>query len=97
MIEFHDPRAEPGATEQPYELQAELGPNLDDDVTLGLLANGFPDSEQFLDQLAEALGTALPHLTIRRYNKGNASVIAGDQVLEGISRECKAVVTAYGH
>ena len=93
MIEFLDPRAHPGATPEPYDLTVELT----EGSTLGLLANGFPDSEQFLDQLQESLSIAKPWLEIRRYNKGNASVIASDQVLAGISRECKAVVTAYGH
>jgi hypothetical protein len=93
MIEFHDPRAEPGATLEPYQLTAELT----EGSTLGLLANGFPDSERFLDQLEASLACALPWLEVKRYNKGNASVIASDQVLAGISKECKAVVTAYGH
>ena len=92
MIEFLDPRAEPAAEPEPYELAASL-----DGATAGLLANGFPDSVNFLDRVAEVLIDLVPGIELRRYNKGNASVLADDQLLDGISKECKAVVTAYGH
>ena len=93
MIRFHDPRAAPGAELRPYELTF----NAEPETTIGLLANGFPDSERFLDCVAEVLEEQRPGLRIKRYNKGNASILASDQVLDGITAECKAVVTAYGH
>ena len=95
MIEFLDPRAEPAAAPEPYQLAANLGGG--GAATVGLLANGFPDSESFLDRVAEVLVELVPDIELRRYNKGNASVLADDQLLDGISKECKAVVTAYGH
>ena len=93
MLQFLDPRAEPGAEPEPYELAA----NLDERPTVGLLANGFPDSERFLDQVEHVLGEVAPDLPVHRYNKGNGSILAGDQLLDGISKECLVVVTAYGH
>lgn len=95
MIEFLDPRAVPAAVPEPYELAADFGGG--GAPTVGLLANGFPDSESFLDRVAEVLVELVPDIELRRYNKGNASVLADDQLLDGISKECKAVVTAYGH
>ena len=92
MIEFLDPRAEPSAAQEPYELAAELP-----GATIGLLANGFPDSVSFLDRVADVLVDLVPGIELRRYDKGNASILADDQLLDGISKECKAVVTAYGH
>ena len=93
MIEFHDPRAEAGAEPEPYDLACPL----DRHEKVGLLANGFPDSVRFLDRVAEALSEILPQLELVRFNKGNASIVAGDELLEGITKECRAVVTAYGH
>ena len=93
MIQFHDPRAALGAEPEPYELAADLAGS----PTIGLLANGFPDSERFLDRVEEVLAELVPGSTIHRFNKGNASILAGDQLLDGISKECRIVVTAYGH
>ena len=45
MIEFVDPRAEPGAPVESYELSVDLEAQ---PSTIGLVANGFPDSEAFL-------------------------------------------------
>lgn len=77
----------------PYRLAADL----DGPLTVGLLANGFPDSVAFLDQVEASMREALPHLSWRRYDKGDASAIASDQLIDGIAAECHAVVTAYGH
>jgi hypothetical protein len=93
MVTFLDPRAEPGTPVDPYELVVEL----DQPITIGLLANGFPDSAPFLDHVGEALAALVPHATFVRYDKGNASAIASDQLLDRITAECRAVVTAYGH
>ena len=94
MITFLDPRSEPGAAVEPYELQvdAESAP-----VTIGLLANGFPDSEEFLDQVEKALAVAVPTASFRRWNKHNASSVISDQMLDEVIGACQAVVAAYGH
>lgn len=92
-IQFIDPRAEPGANPEPYDLSIDIAGA----QTIGLLANGFPDSVRFLDFLEQSLGGRFPSLKIKRYNKGNATTVAGDQVLSAITKECQAVITAYGH
>ncbi len=94
MIEFLDPRAEPSAPIEPYALRIDVtrGP-----VDIGLLANGFPDSVNFLDRVAEALGQANPEIRFYRYDKGDASIVVRDNMLEEIVKECQAVVAAYGH
>lgn len=94
MIEFEDPRAEPGMAVEPYDLCIDLA---DGAVTVGLLANGFPDSEAFLDHVEKALAISLPAATFRRYNKHNASSVVSDEMLDDLVDGCQAVVAAYGH
>lgn len=94
MVRFLDPRADVAADVEPYELMADWsqGP-----PAIGLLANGFPDSVAFLDQVGEAIHRRLPAAVLRSWNKGNASAPASDQLLDGIAAEVHAVVAAYGH
>lgn len=94
MIEFLDPRAEPSAPVEPYT------PRIDPHqapFSIGLLANGFPDSVAFLIQIEEALRKELPEASFHHWNKGDASIVVPDEMLGEISRECQAVVAAYGH
>ena len=92
-IEFHDPRAKPATPASPYLLSADLN----DDITIGLLANGFPDSETFLDEVDQVLSEKLPTANIKRYNKQNASVPANDALMDKIVNECDVFLSAYGH
>ncbi len=95
MISYHDPQAEVDVKKIPYDLGIKLkGSNKS---TVGLLANGFPDSENFLSCIAEVLQSQEPGIKVERYNKGNASVPANDEILGEISGSCQAVITAYGH
>ncbi len=93
-IQFLDPRADTSTPIQPYELSTDLS---GDSVAIGLLANGFPDSVAFLDQLEAAMAVSLPKVSFHRYDKGDASAIASAEMLDSISAECSAVVAAYGH
>jgi hypothetical protein len=93
-VRFLDPRAEPGLPVEPYTLGIDVTAS---PVHIGLLANGFPDSVNFLDQVEAALAESLPSATFHRYDKGNASVPAGDELLASITGECQAAVAAYGH
>jgi len=93
MIEYLDPRAKPGMPVEPFDLSADL----DGAVNIGLLANGFPDSVAFLQHVEEALTERLPEARFHHYNKGDASSVVSDQLLETIVGECRAVVAAYGH
>ena len=94
MVEFLDPRAEPSAPVEPYtaRIDPKNGP-----ISIGLLANGFPDSVAFLIQIEEALRRELPEAEFHHYNKGDASIVVPDEMFERITRECQAVVAAYGH
>ena len=63
MIEFVDPRAEPGAPVEPYTLGLS---DTDGPLTVGLLANGFPDSVAFLDHVEKSLAATLPAAIVER-------------------------------
>ncbi len=95
MIEYHNPEASVGVDAQPYELSLPL--RGEDSVRIGLLANGFPDSEQFLEQVGIAIREQVPGVEIFSWNKGNASIPATDAMLAEISKQCAGVVAAYGH
>ncbi len=94
MIEFLDPRAEASAPIEPYALSVDptAGP-----IVIGLLANGFPDSANFLAHVEKALARELPAARFHHYDKGDASSVVPDPLLETIISECGAVVAAYGH
>lgn len=92
-VQYVDPRGEPAAAAEPYE----LADPLDEGVVVGLLANGFPDSVAFLDQVEQALQATVPGASFRRYDKGDASALATDEMLDTIAAECRTVVAAYGH
>ena len=92
-IQYHDPRAALPAAAVPYALHAEMSAP----ITIGLLANGFPDSVEFLAAVEVALKLALPAAQFRHYNKGNPSIPATPALLATISGECQAVASAYGH
>jgi len=92
-IQFHDPRAVPVAPAEPYVPRADLAKP----QVLGLLANGFPDSEAFLEALGHALASRMPGSSFRHYNKRNASIPANAALIETIRNECTAAVAAYGH
>lgn len=91
-IEYLDPQADPAASVTPYELSAGGGT-----LTIGLLANGFPDSVPFMDAVGESLRRVRPDFEVKAWNKGNASMVADDQLIGEITGDCDAVVAAYGH
>ena len=71
MIKFHDPRADMEIPLQSYELAIDL--DSCNEPTIGLLANGFPDSERFLEFIAQAIARKFPNIRFKAFNKGNAS------------------------
>ncbi len=95
MIEYLNPEARVGVEETPYELSVKV--SSEDATSLGLLANGFPDSVEFLDALGNALQKLRPGIAVHAYNKGNASIAANEQLLGEIGGECVGVIAAYGH
>ena len=70
-------------------------------AVLGAISLLFGGAQEFTatakDQVEAAMRTLRPELTYARYDKGNASAIADDTMLESIADECQAVVAAYGH
>jgi hypothetical protein len=93
-FEYLDPREEPGLPVDPYDLRIDLS---EPGLTVGLLANGFPDSMNFLGEIGRALKKRFPGILVQTFDKGNASIVAGDLLLNAIAKECRAVITAYGH
>ena len=95
MIEYHNPEGAVGIEATPYTLSTSIrGPS---EISVGFLANGFPDSENFLNALQQAMQDIAPGLVARSYNKGNASVPASEEMLADLQSQCQAVVAAYGH
>ena len=92
-MEFLDPRAQSVTPVEPYRGRAALVAG----ETIGLFANGFPDSVAFLEHVGAALQRAVPGIGVKLWNKGNASALASQQHLGEIQAECTAVVAAYGH
>ena len=92
-IQFHDPRAEPLRPEEAYRLKAAL----DGPIAVGLLANGFPDSAEFLEAVESTLRDSLPEASFTHYNKGGPSIPVTAHLVDDIVERCDAVVTAYGH
>ena len=97
MITFHDPRGEVGTEMDPYTLSHDLTAEEGGGTSVALLANGFPDSVNFLEAIADALSKRFPKLTIRSWNKGNASIPAPAEMLAEIEASCQVAIAAYGH
>lgn len=95
MLHFVDPRAPAARPEEPYTLALPL--RTGQPSRLAFLANGFPDSENFLAALAAAMRKVLPGLEPLFWNKGNASIAAPADMLEAIREQADGVVAAYGH
>ncbi len=97
MITFHDPRGEVGTPVDAYTLAHDLTADAGRGTTVALLANGFPDSENFLSALGKAIKNRLPGIEVRAWNKGNASIPAPAEMLEEIRAHCQVAIAAYGH
>jgi hypothetical protein len=92
-MEFHDPRGQLTGPIDAYRAAA----TLDAGQTVGLFANGFPDSVNFLEHVGAAIERELPGVSVQLWNKGNASALASEEHLAQITASCSAVVAAYGH
>ncbi len=92
-VAYFDPRATQGRPDEAYTLHADLSA----DLTIGLLANGFPDSERFLGYLGEALARNLPRARFRHLVKPIDSAPVAADMLAAIVGECGALISAYGH
>ncbi len=95
MIEYHNPEGQFSVEPTPYALSTEILGK--DQIAIGFLANGFPDSENFLAALRQEMQKIVPGIQAHAYNKGNASIAASDEMLADLKGHCQAVVAAYGH
>ena len=97
MIRFHNPTAKTAVAPEPYELSCDIRPKDGADLTIGLLANGFPDSEVFIRKVGESIQKRLPNISTKLWNKGNAGVPASEEMLKEIAESCQVAIAAYGH
>jgi len=97
MITFHDPRGEVATPVLEYALSYDLNATQGAGTTVALLANGFPDSVNFLQAIGQSLTAKYPALTLRYWDKGNASIPAPQTMLDEIKAQCHIAVAAYGH
>ncbi len=93
-MEYHDPRAELRQECLPYELGVDLASI--ESPKVAFLANGFPDSVPFLDLIADAIRETIPGLKTLSLNKGDASIVAPQRMLDELA-DADAAVAAYGH
>lgn len=94
MVQFHDPRAQIGVASEPYGLSIDLARQ--NSARVACVANGYPDSEHFLEKIAEVLSEQLPNLDCVQLNKGNASIPAPQELLDEVAH-CQVAIAAYGH
>ena len=97
MVKFHDPRGEIATEIDLYELSTDISANDGEGITVGLLANGFPDSELFLTKVDNALRERLPKVSTKLWNKRNAAIVVSDEMLAEINSSCQVAIAAYGH
>jgi hypothetical protein len=94
-VTYIDPRGVVADHGEEYTLAVDLTTG---SPPIALLANGFPDSREFLDAVEAALTEALPGAQVQRFAKPNASAPATETLLKEIAASgCVAAVTAYGH
>jgi hypothetical protein len=92
-MRFVDPRGERSGPTVEYTGRADIAVG----TQVGLFANGFPGSVEFLTHIGSAIERHVPGVTVKLWNKGNASALASPEDLAEISDTCSAVIAAYGH
>jgi hypothetical protein len=92
-MKFLDPRGERSGPTHPYAGRATVAAG----QQVALFANGFPGSVEFLGHIGRAVERLVPGLSVKLWNKGNASALASPEDLAEISDTCSAVIAAYGH
>lgn len=96
MVRFHDPRARVGTNLESYDLARDVRVDNGKGVVVGLLANGFPDSDIFMGKVGEVIAERLPGVEVRFWDKGNAGLPANEAMLGEIAK-CDVAIAAYGH
>lgn len=92
-VTYLDPAAEEGTPAEPYELFLDASkPGL----TIGLLANSFPDATNFMDCVELELRKLSPSATFLRYQKPSVEPATPAQLSE-ITAACDGMIAAWGH
>jgi len=92
-VQYLDPAAESGVPVEAYELFLDLERR---PLTVGLIANAFPDATNFMDCLEEALTPLLPGVRFARYQKATVHPIETEQLAE-LAAACDGAIAAWGH
>jgi hypothetical protein len=92
-VTYLDPAAEESPPAEPYELFLDLTRR---PLTLGLVANAFPDATNFMDAIEVCVAEALPGVTLKRYQKSSVDPVT-PEMLDAIARECDGMLAAWGH
>ena len=96
-MKFLDPRGASSQPQEKYNLSADIRLNDGAGISVSLLANGFPDSQLFLEKVAAALKARLPNIQTRLWNKHNAGVAASNVMLDEMLAAGEVAIAAYGH
>jgi len=97
IVKFLDPRGASSQPQEKYDLSADIRLNDGAGISVSLLANGFPDSQLFLEKVSAALKARLPNIQTRLWNKHNAGVAASDEMLDEMLAAGDVAIAAYGH
>ena len=97
IMKFLDPRGASSRPQEKYDLSADIRVDGGAGISVSLLANGFPDSQLFLEKVADALKARLPDIQTRLWNKHNAGVAASDEMLDEMVVAGDVAIAAYGH
>ena len=92
-VNYLDPAAEQAVAVEPYGLSLDMTKR---PLTLGLIANSFPDATNFTDHVERALAALLPGVTFRRYQKPTVEPVS-PKMLADLVRDCNGMVAAWGH
>jgi hypothetical protein len=68
-----------------------------DGAVFGLLANGFPDSAAFLEEVAASTARSFPSAAFVPVEKERPHDPLTDEQVKMLTTECDAVIAAYGH
>ena len=91
-LEVLDPTVQP----IPEHAVIAARPDTLDGASIGLLANGKPNSEELLEMVREVLADRYEFGEVIARNKGNASRPCPGDILDDLVERCDVVITASG-
>ena len=92
-VTYVDPAAEESTPAEPYELFLDLAQR---PLTIGLVANAFPDATNFMDAVESVLNQTLSGVTFKRYQKLSVDPMS-QAMLVDIVADCDGLLAAWGH